>query len=175
MDTMGHMLAAFISQSAALRALAAACGHTQIIALPHGFFLLPIQVELLDHDHFQLPNPLPTEYPAFRLLVPELIVIAGQHAQAAPIAYVETDYHGGVGTQAAMLWYRDTIIGPVQTETRPMLGRRDMVPAEQRAINQILHHLGVQPTTRNDCFDTLGLGRFRSNEAWMAYAAAQPS
>jgi hypothetical protein len=85
---------------------------------------------------------------------------------------VETDYFGGIGTQAAIVWRHSTIYGPYQSATRYEHDRLISVPAEQRAINRALQLLGVQRGTAIDEFDALGLGHYRSIEAWLKHAPA---
>jgi len=159
------MISAFIGQETTLRSIASAICHTHIAVLPQGYFLLPILVEVLDACSFS--GNFPEEYPEFSGLFPELIAIAHQHADPLPLAYVETDYFGGVGTQAAILWDGNHIYGPFQSNTRYEQGELHAVPAGERPINQVLQRLGVQRGTAFDEFDALGLGRFRSNEAWI--------
>jgi hypothetical protein len=167
---MGHSISAFIGQYGPLRAIADALCHTHIAALPQGYSMLPVRIEVLDQCTFSLPGHLPDEYPEFMRLFPELIVVARQQASHAPLAYVETDYFGGVGTQAAVLWHGETIYGPFQSETQYEKSVVQVVPADQRAINRVLQRLGIQQEAAVDEFDALGLGQFRSNEAWIEHS-----
>jgi hypothetical protein len=74
------------------------------------------------------------------------------------VAYVETEYFGGEGTQAATVWDRGaTIFGPAEAEAGP--------------INQALRRLGVERTAGEDEFDKVGLGRHRRNEDWIKGSA----
>ena len=70
------------------------------------------------------------------------------------LAYVEAEFFGGAGHQSA-LGFRDgaTVLGP--------LAARD-------AINQALRFLGIAPAGKQDEFDTVGLFRHRSTDAWYA-------
>jgi len=70
------------------------------------------------------------------------------------IAYVETDYFGGVGKQSAAVWEQGRLTLPPATD--------DMGP-----INSALRLLGVQRSFARDEFDTIGLGWKRNNEAWL--------
>jgi hypothetical protein len=75
------------------------------------------------------------------------------------VAYVETEYFGGDGVQAAAVWEGGAIaFGPRQADAGP--------------INEALRLLGVERTTAQDEFDTVGLGRHRRNEGWIEEAAA---
>lgn len=70
-----------------------------------------------------------------------------------PIAYFETEYHGGSGTQSAVAYDQKKIVsGPMQAHRGP--------------INEALRALGVECTPPLDEFDTVGLGRFRDTESW---------
>jgi hypothetical protein len=70
------------------------------------------------------------------------------------LAYVEAEFFGGAGHQSAV-GFRDgaTVLGPV---------------AGRDAINQALRFLGVTPAGKQDEFDTVGLFRHRSTDAWYA-------
>jgi hypothetical protein len=79
-----------------------------------------------------------------------------------PVAYVEADYFGGTGTQAAQVWDAGkAILGPLrQSEGDPR-------PATGSPISQALRRLGA---TRGDCFDefdAVGLGRHRDTDDWL--------
>ena len=76
--------------------------------------------------------------------------------KAGSFVYVEAEFFGGAGHQSAV-GFTDgaTVFGP--------LAARD-------AINQALRFLGVTPTGKQDEFDTAGLFRHRSTDAWYAPA-----
>ncbi len=86
-------------------------------------------------------------------------------AEHAPVAYIEADYFGGVGTQAALGWHRDERLGPFITESRPDVPREP--DPEQWAINRVLRYLGVEKGAAFDAFDALGLGRQRNTSRWV--------
>lgn len=68
-----------------------------------------------------------------------------------PIAFVETDYFGGAGTQSATVWLNRI--------------KKDFNDID--AINQALKLIGVHADGYADEFDAVGLDRFRSNEDWL--------
>lgn len=70
-------------------------------------------------------------------------------SQHGPVAYVETDYFGGVGEQSAIL-----------CEARQRL----VTSRDGDAINQVLARMGVLCVGDDDEFDSLGLGLFRRNQ-----------
>lgn len=79
-----------------------------------------------------------------------------------PVAYVEADFFGGVGTQSAQVWDRGAVVlGPVCTA----VGEPD--PALGSPISQALRKLGVVRGDHFDEFDAVGLGRHRRTEDWL--------
>lgn len=71
---------------------------------------------------------------------------------AGTYAYVEAEFFGGAGHQSAVAFQDGAVaFGPV---------------AARDAINQALRFLGVSPAGKQDEFDTVGLFRHRSTEAW---------
>ena len=75
--------------------------------------------------------------------------LAAATAQGGGLAYVETEYFGGTGAQAATAFIN---------------GREAMAPEHASAagpINQALRRIGVVREGANDEFDTIGLGERR--------------
>jgi hypothetical protein len=70
------------------------------------------------------------------------------------VAYIETEYFGGTGTQAAAVWEGGKIILAPR--------RADIGP-----INDALRLLGVTRTPTQDEFDVAGLRRHRRTEDWL--------
>ena len=89
-------------------------------------------------------------------------------------AYVETDFFGGDGKQFAEAWENgERIQGPLvsfygYTQARPIAGTTQV----EDAINEVLRTLGIYCHEGKDEFDSVGLGRFRSNEAIHKYLNA---
>ena len=73
--------------------------------------------------------------------------ILQQYSFRTKLAYVETDYFGGVGTQAGVLYEN----GRISIEPRSGDG----------TINLLLKELGVWCRPGKDAFDSLNLGRYR--------------
>jgi hypothetical protein len=91
-----------------------------------------------------------------------------RHASlAGPVGYLEAEFFGGVGTQAAMAWWDDRVlVGPVSFE----LGGPDQVELARSPFNQVLRRLGVQRGEAIDEFEAVGLNRHRSTEDWVKIA-----
>jgi len=71
-----------------------------------------------------------------------------------PVAYVETDYFGGAGVQAATVWESGSVRMPAQK-------------AGKGPINRALRLMGVRAGLLQDEFDVVGLGANRSNDDWL--------
>lgn len=77
-------------------------------------------------------------------------------APGGAVAYVEAEYWAGSGNQAAFVWVEgEPVLGPIVADD---------------AINRALARIGVEPGFAGDPFSGLDLGRFRSNEDWLALA-----
>ena len=79
-----------------------------------------------------------------------------------PVAYVEADYFGGVGTQVAAVWDGgQLVLGPVVESVRPL------APQDPSPISRALRRLGVSARGQFDEFEAAGLGRHRQMEDWL--------
>jgi len=75
-------------------------------------------------------------------------------ASRRPAAYIEAELFGGSGTQAHVLFSQN--------------GSGAGVNVSDDAINDALAWLGVQPRDGKDLFDTVGLGKRRETDGWLA-------
>jgi hypothetical protein len=83
-------------------------------------------------------------------------------SELGPVAYVEADYFGGVGTQSAQVWHRGTVVlGPLR------LAEGERPPSVGSPISQALRALGVRRGRHLDEFDAVRLGRYRCTEEWL--------
>lgn len=149
---MGHCIQGLVFQarlSAAARARTARC---RMLRLSQGFVLMPISESLFD----ELGDVAPPDAvgDGFTRLSQGVVQLARELSTLGPVAYVETDYFGGVGVQSAAAW---------------MNGEEAMPPTSHASdvINAALQTIGVRRDASMDEFDAAGLGRFRSNERWL--------
>ena len=70
------------------------------------------------------------------------------------IAKIETDYFGGSGHQSAKLFI----------ENKRVYNESDEFNFGVNPINDVLKLMGVEPKPGMDRFDTIGLGRYRTNK-----------
>jgi len=154
---MGHAVNAVVGGAAVKDAILAEIPNARAISLRKGLFLVPITDELFDAIGEQYPNVEDARSEVFWKFPGSLATVFQRVSAHGPIAYIETDYFGGAGTQAAAVW-RD--------------GRLLMSPAKARRgpINRALRHLGVRFTWPRDAFQTVGLHRYRDNDDWIAAA-----
>src|SRR5262249_5112275 len=105
---MGHRIQAFISREELLREITQHYPTAVVIPLPQGFGILPVTEQLYD----ELPNPQhPDEADdRFLYLGPKLHQIGKAFSAKAPLAYVETEYFGGTGSQGAVVWANGQMI-----------------------------------------------------------------
>jgi hypothetical protein len=99
----------------------------------------------------------------FAVLRPGLAALIEAASTIGALAYVEADYVGRDGAQAAAVWRGGHLaIGPL------LLGRREEFSAETAPINVALRALGVSAAGRADEFVMAGLGRHRRTVDWVS-------
>ncbi len=89
-------------------------------------------------------------------LVPHLRALS----RRGRVAYAEAEYHGGDGEQRSIVWEDGAARGEAEEDSF--------------AINSALISLGVTRTDDADHFDTLGLGRHRDVDGWIASVRPAP-
>jgi hypothetical protein len=81
-----------------------------------------------------------------------------------PVALVEAEFFGGVGSQRAQVWEQGrSVLGPL------VLDEDDPAP-DVTPISLALRRLGVEKGEHHDEFDAVGLGRHRTTSAWLTSA-----
>lgn len=122
-----------------------------VVALPQGFAL--VRLHQTDGE---------SAIAGFDRLTEEAAAAAAAFSTVGRLAYIEAEFFGGTGTQAALGWDGGRIaFGPRLTQT-PGEGREhyeDVEAGADLAINEALRWLGVSAEGTHDEFDTLGLGR----------------
>jgi hypothetical protein len=152
---MGHYLHALIGRAAVLAPVALEFPGTVCVPLPGELALVPVTDEFWEavDDHPAVESDLIADNVLERG-EPGLYGLMVRLSQDAPVVYVETDYAGGVGRQAAVLAEGGAI--------REFWGNGEVrLVGESTAINQALRRLGVVASDGVDEFDTLGLRGFR--------------
>lgn len=149
---MAHQLKAIITKDHSLNEFADRHALHTPITLTHGFEM----VALRDEDICRIFGVATIEETVENESAsPVFIAALTELSKSMPFAYIETEYFGGEGTQFAFV-FRDGVQQRVKE-----------IP-EGSPINDALAFMGlnIEPGSK-DGFDTLGLGRYRSVEAWI--------
>ena len=157
---MGHHILGFVARLEPLREVAT---HRNWVVVPltQGFGFLPVTKQIVGSDSSPLFNE-------FERLTAPLNEWAVEVSLQFPLAYIETEYFGGVGAQSAVNWESGRIVyGPVVSKSDWVDGRLVSVPLPVSAINQAVQLIGVVRGEDLDEFAALGLDRHRSNEYWL--------
>lgn len=154
-----HQISGLIAKSATTDRFARDHGLARPAALAEGFGFLALDdenlVQVIGHD-----GGVALE--GFEYLTPELMAVLGQSSRSGDLAYVETEYWGGTGSQGAVVFQAG----------RPVFGPKH---AATGVINEALARLGVvSADPKVDAFDHVGLSLHRSNEAFRT-GGARPS
>jgi hypothetical protein len=169
---MGHCINALIGTPRALSELAERFGAPAPTELEFGLVILPLDEDRLD----ALATSTQATYAGFTYLTPAMGEAIAGAAMHGALIYIETEYFGGTGGQAAALiegggigWLDSETDFPEDQQSSPAITiptflRPPDVPVKS-PINRGLAALGVPRDENRDEFDRIGLVRFRSLEA----------
>lgn len=147
---MGHCIKAIIGKREDVCGIAEDWVHARLIELPQGFGMVPMTIRLLE-DVEELMEPSGIEdCSGLDGLDGAVICLLEQYSFRTKLAYVETDYFGGYGTQGGVLYENGSEKIPPQTGSG--------------TINVLLKELGAWRKPNSDEFDQLELGKFRHIE-----------
>jgi hypothetical protein len=90
-----------------------------------------------------------------------LHALALEISYSSAVAYISTAYFGGHGKQDALVWDKGTLCF-----SPPSSGYDQDWP--NSPISQALRMIGVVAEKDKDEFDTLGLGKHRETDQWVA-------
>jgi hypothetical protein len=163
-----HELQAVIGPIPPVTEFAGRWVQAHLVALPQRFGLVPITTVLLDDIQELAMLDEPDPFTGFSRLSAALVQAIVEATRSGPLAYIETEYWGGIGRQSAVVWNKGRLVlGPL-TSDNETAGANDTQPAlplSEGAINQALRYLGVWRQNGQDEFDMLSLGQYRSAEA----------
>lgn len=151
---MSHNIEAIIIADDADFSILSSVKDVHRMPLSQGLILIPVTDELSDGQSEGEPDGSENPYEQFWKFSKGIQKLIERLSKGRPVAYVETEYFGGTGAQVAAVWKDGSLeFGPEQAEIGP--------------INAALRLLGVHTEKGRDEFDSVGLGRFRSNEDWI--------
>lgn len=146
---MSYSIQAFVALQGTLNADTS--NGLQVIPLDNGVEIIPIGSttrKLYGIPFLPLTDEGSGELPA------TLLELYSSLGSQRPVAYIEAESFGGSGAQAHVLISE--------------YGAGAGVNVSDRAINDALAWLGVQPRNGKDQFDTVGLGKHRETDGWLA-------
>ncbi|MCX5068140.1 hypothetical protein OOJ91_20060 [Micromonospora lupini] len=164
---MGYQLSAVVADADLLREQTAELDHAVLGELRQDFALLPITPQLVVELTGSLPDYATDDRSAAQpfglMLSPALVEPLARWSRSGPVAYVEAEFGGGVGHQAAAVWLGGA----------PSWGPRfdDVLdaPRDEWPINAALVRLGVERGAWIDPFAEVGLHLERNTDGWLAH------
>jgi hypothetical protein len=97
----------------------------------------------------------------FDVLTPGVVALIEAGSTVGTVAYVEAEYLGREGRQAAAVWRAGQLVTGPQ-----LLGRQETFATASAPISVALRALGVAAQGRRDEFLVAGLGRHRRTTDW---------
>src|ERR1700681_307151 len=94
---MGHNIYGFIGRLGVLAEAAAGLNGAQVVPLASDFGFMPLTHNLAGDEE-------PAPFSEFERLTTRLSQWAEYQSRQFPLAYIATDYFGGRGSQAAIVW-----------------------------------------------------------------------
>src|SRR5215472_425589 len=156
-----------LAGSRAVAAQAAGLASAAQVELAQGYGLVLVTPEVLDRLGGGGGNAFGT---TFCYLPAGVEALARQVSDAGPIAYLEAEMFGGVGTQATVVWLNGEVwLGPATTQFG--WPPPDRATSPHWAFNHALRQLGVTRGAAFDEFDAAGLGRHRHTGEWAGHRA----
>lgn len=151
---MGHCIRAIIGTHEAVCKIADDWICVKEIELTQGFSMIFCTIELLEDIEELMKSSGETvddpDYPELDYFDASVKELMEQYSIRTKLVYVETDYFGGVGTQAGILYENG------KPAAAPQSG--------EGTINALLKEIGVWRRPDTDEFDMLGLGKYRHME-----------
>jgi hypothetical protein len=150
---MGHAIRGAVMSRTTAEHLKAELPGVLLAPLRQGFVFVPLTNRMFDLVNGSNPDLSQLSDDPTWKLGSSMERLLSRVSRRGPVAYIETDYSGGVGDQAAMVWaYEKVVVAP----------RRD----EHGPINDALRAIGVRCIGRGDEFDGVGLGQYRGMDGW---------
>ncbi|NES16462.1 MULTISPECIES: hypothetical protein [Micromonospora] len=164
---MSYQLSAVVADVELLREQTADLDHAVLAALRQDFALLPVTPQLVQELTGDLPDFAtgePSAEQPFRLVLsPALAALLLGWSRQGPVAYLEAEFSGGLGHQAAAVWLGGEL------SWGPCFDRALDRPRGEWPINAALARLGAEPGPWIDYFAELGLHLERDTAGWLAH------
>jgi hypothetical protein len=162
---MAYTLEAILGSDVVVRHLVAQLSEAPavVVSLDQGIGMVPMTDELFD----AVTEGTADHRPGLHKLPESFEQLVADASRIGPVAYVEAELFGGVGSQCAVVWIGGhVILGPLTIE------ESEPFPVEGSPISQALRILGVKAHGHFDEFDAVGLSAHRSNDSWLRHSIA---
>jgi hypothetical protein len=153
-----YRLEAVIGPEPVLRAVVGSIREARVVALDQHLSMLPMTDELFA----ALTVAGAPELGGFRKAPAGSGRVLADCSVTGPVAYVEAEYFGGLGSQSAQVWDGGRVV-----LEGTHVDEEDSAPAEDSPISRALRRLGATRGERIDEFDAVGLGRHRDTDDWL--------
>ncbi|MCA9315223.1 MAG: hypothetical protein KDB73_07010 [Planctomycetes bacterium] len=160
---MGHNLRAIIGKPPVMEAMAQHYRAVVRVRLSQGFEMVPVGDRL--HDELELAPDASNPEAAvngFSFLGGTAERVLARLSEVSPIAYVYTEYFGGVGEQAGVAFVRGEAVTRGGGRGRVLPWSSSIGP-----INEALAAIGVVREGSHDEFDAVGLRHYRQTDDWV--------
>lgn len=154
-----HDVKALIAKSGVLQSKAGQFSNAVVCPLSQGYSLLPITDAFAKELSAYRSASSASRATPLEEISPELLILATEISQLAPVAYITTGYFGGQGGQDAVVWDKGNLV------FSPSVQGYDRVWPDS-PISQALRSIGVVAEEEKDEFDTVGLGNHRETHRW---------
>ncbi|OAR26643.1 hypothetical protein A8W25_31595 [Streptomyces sp. ERV7] len=155
---MSYVLTAVIARTSLLTAVTKGTATAHVVELRQGLALVPMSAALSD----EVADATAERRTDFWNLPAGFDRVLADWSKEGPVAYVESEYFGGMGEENVAVWRDGQLaLGPLHlVEPEPL-------PAEGTPVCRALRELGAVAGTRDDEFESVGLGEHRNTESWL--------
>lgn len=147
---MGHCIKAVIGKRPDIQRLAEDWVCAKLTGLPQDFAMVPVTIRLLEDVEECIELDEIEGFPGLDGLDSSVLWLLENYSFRTKLAYIETDYFGGVGTQGGVLYENG------HEKISPQTG--------SGTVNVLLKELGAWRKPNADEFDCLELGKYRHIE-----------
>ncbi len=161
-----HKIRGFIGKKDIICEFKERWSYPKTVNLQQGFSMILLTDDLFYSVTELCESKLSVDYSSFfAYLTPDICELLEQESKSGKLAYVETDYFEGVGSQSAILYEKGKIkIDAIKTETTLSLKNDDYFyeKSDEEAINIVLKEMGVYKEKNKDAFVSIGLNNVRN-------------
>ena len=148
---MAYTLEAIIARPSVLEKASFGFADSKIVLLTSEAAIFPVTQAF--YDRFLQTSPREAFSDCFHYLSYPLAAICSSLSEFGAVAYVEAEFFGGMGQQAAVVWEdQQVVLGPLE---------------DADAINKALRLLGIKRGRGGDEFDAVDLGKHRETTEWL--------